>query len=200
MLGRGEPHACLLTHIRRGRGAVANAAHPLNRFYRSGRRPLLKQQHRSQLPDRNRPRSEILVCNRLLAVIALFVSGCSIEPSSYTIQGVGEGSDCRFDGEFDGLFPCDNWIKTSSSPEPVTQSFAKGDVDGLIVGVAASKPIDAVSGDEVVEFQADGNMAIVRIKGMGAELVEVDFLATDGSTSECEYSFGINGGLSCDGW
>ncbi len=140
-----------------------------------------------------------------LGVSAAFVVSCSAMPTSYEIEGVGASSQCEFTGEFEGLFPCEEWARASTSPVPVTETFLRGfsQPSSLVVGVAASKSLDAIESSMISSYQIDGHLAIVRISDRKDSDVPITFVADDGSSSNCEFKFGDaqkGAGMNCDDW
>ncbi len=126
-------------------------------------------------------------------------TACTLaQPSE--IQGVGVGSECNFTGEFVDVFPCENWQGVSPTPTAITIALMDRIEGRLLIGFASSKPIEAISGDDVLSSQSDGTLGILHLAHTDGSTIKVE--ATDGSTSKCkvDYSKSFSQRFSCSRW
>ena len=142
---------------------------------------------------------------RLVAasVIALLAASCGESTGlQHTIDGVGVGSSCDFDGDFEGVFPCETWQGSIASFKSVTLAFTNlSKFDGLGIGIASTKPLRSITSPNAVQSQVDGTLGVIEIDGPSDDGVFVlELEAEDGSTTQCYYYVIDERPFHCDDW
>ncbi len=136
------------------------------------------------------------------AILTMLLASCGGPGLEHTIDGVGVGSSCNFDGDFEGVFPCEDLEGSVRSFESVVLVFTNlSQFDGLGLGLGSTKPLRSISSPNAVQFQVDGTLGVVEIDGQaedGAFRLELE--AVDGSTTECRYYVEVGREFECDDW